>query len=81
MVAFDLLTLSADVLVFMDEGTLVEEIKSHPKYVKSVYVHPFVSEDILLVYTLSLVCWLVFMEDISFSDHYCLAINYLIKPL
>ena len=70
--AFDELDLNDGVLVFMGEGTLTEFIKSHPKYGKVVFVHPFVSGEVLLGYTSSADCGIAFIEDISLSDRYCL---------
>ena len=70
--AFDELDLKGGVLIFMGEGTLTEEIKSHAKYGESVFVHPFVSGEVLLGYTSSADCGIAFIEDISLSDRYCL---------
>ena len=70
--AFDRLNLGDGVLVFMGEGTLTDEIKKHKKYGESVFVHPFVSGDVLLGYTSSADCGIAFIEDISLSDRYCL---------
>ena len=70
--AFDQLNLEDGVLVLMGEGTLTNYIKEHDKYGKSVFVHPFVSGDVLLGYTSSADCGIAFIEDISLSDRYCL---------
>jgi glycosyltransferase involved in cell wall biosynthesis len=70
--AFDQLNLEEGVLVFMGEGTLTNEIKKHPKYGESIFIHPFVSGDVLLGYTSSADCGIAFIEDISLSDRYCL---------
>jgi glycosyltransferase involved in cell wall biosynthesis len=70
--AFDQLDLSDGVLVFMGEGALIDEIKKHEKYNKSVFIHPFVSGEVLLGYTSSADCGIAFIEDISLSDRYCL---------
>ena len=70
--AFDQLNLADGVLIFMGEGTLTEEIKKHKKYGKYVFIHPFVSGEVLLGYTSSADCGIAFIEDISLSDRYCL---------
>jgi glycosyltransferase involved in cell wall biosynthesis len=70
--AFNQLNLEEGVLVFMGEGTLTDEIKKHDKYGESIFIHPFVSGDVLLVYTSSADCGIAFIEDISLSDRYCL---------
>jgi glycosyltransferase involved in cell wall biosynthesis len=70
--AFNQLNLSDGVLVFMGEGTLADKIKKHEKYGKSVFIHPFVSGEVLLGYTSSADCGIAFIEDISLSDRYCL---------
>ena len=70
--AFDKLNLSDSVLIFMGEGTLTDYIRSHEKFGKSVFIHPFVSGEVLLGYTSSADCGIAFIEDISLSDRYCL---------
>lgn len=70
--AFDRLNLENSVLVFMGEGTLTSKIKENEKYGKSIFVHPFVSGDVLLDHTSSADCGIAFIEDISLSDRYCL---------
>lgn len=70
--AFDRLNLPNGALVFMGEGELADTIRRHPRYGKSVFLHPFVSGDVLLDYTSSADFGLSFIEDISLSDRYCL---------
>jgi glycosyltransferase involved in cell wall biosynthesis len=70
--AFNQLNLPDCVLVFMGEGTHVGYIRQNEMYGKSVFLHPFVSGEVLLGYTSSADCGLAFIEDISLSDRYCL---------
>lgn len=70
--AFDQLNLENAVLIFMGEGMLTELISEHKKFGKSVYIHPFVTGEVLLDYTSSADCGIAFIEDISLSDRYCL---------
>ena len=70
--AFDQLDRQDGVLIFMGEGMLTDEIRKHKKYGESVFIHPFVSGDVLLGYTSSADCGIAFIEDISLSDRYCL---------
>jgi len=70
--AFNQLNLPDCVLVFMGEGTHVGYIMQNEMYGKSVFLHPFVSGEVLLGYTSSADCGLAFIEDISLSDRYCL---------
>uniref|UniRef100_UPI004047BF6E glycosyltransferase n=1 Tax=Algoriphagus sp. TaxID=1872435 RepID=UPI004047BF6E len=60
------------VLIFMGEGPLSENISTHEKFGVSIFIHPFVSGDILLEYTSSADYGVAFLEDISLSDRYCL---------
>lgn len=70
--AFKKLNLEDAVLIFMGEGGLTQHIESQREYGKSVFVHPFVSGEILLRYTSSADFGIAFIEDISLSDRYCL---------
>lgn len=70
--AFDRLELTEAVLVFMGEGDLTSEISKHKRYGESVFIHPFVSGEVLLNYTSSADCGIAFIEDISLSDRYCM---------
>jgi len=60
------------VLIFMGEGPLSQNISTHEKFGVSIFIHPFVSGDILLEYTSSADYGVAFLEDISLSDRYCL---------
>jgi glycosyltransferase involved in cell wall biosynthesis len=51
--AFDQLDLPDFSLVFMGEGVLESMIKGHHKFQKSVFLHPFVSGEVLLAHTSS----------------------------
>jgi glycosyltransferase involved in cell wall biosynthesis len=70
--AFYQLNLPDCVLIFMGEGTHVDYIMQNKMYGQSVFLHPFVSGEVLLGYTSSADCGLAFIEDISLSDRYCL---------
>jgi glycosyltransferase involved in cell wall biosynthesis len=72
MNAFSQMNSTNSVLVFMGGGPLSENIIKHEKFGTSIFMHPFVSGDILLDYTSSADFGVAFLEDISLSDRYCL---------
>ena len=70
--AFNQINSDNSVLIFMGEGPLIGNISKHEKFGTSIFIHPFVSGDILLEYTSSADYGVAFLEDISLSDRYCL---------
>lgn len=72
MDAFNQINSNNSVLIFMGEGPLKENISKHEKFGISIFIHPFVSGDILLEYTSSADYGVAFLEDFSLSDRYCL---------
>jgi glycosyltransferase involved in cell wall biosynthesis len=70
--AFNQINNSSSVLIFMGEGPLSENIRNQERFGESIFIHPFVSGDVLLEFTSSADYGVAFLEDISLSDRYCL---------
>jgi glycosyltransferase involved in cell wall biosynthesis len=70
--AFTQINSGSLVLIFMGEGPLSENISNQERFGESIFIHPFVSGDVLLDFTSSADYGVAFLEDISLSDRYCL---------
>ena len=60
------------VFIFLGDGELVENIRSHSKYGELLFHHPYVDGKVLLEYTSSADFGIVFIEDLCLSNRYCL---------
>jgi glycosyltransferase involved in cell wall biosynthesis len=56
----------------LGEGPLGENISNQERFGESIFIHPFVSGEVLLGFTSSADYGVAFLEDISLSDRYCL---------
>lgn len=60
------------IFVFLGDGPLADLVKNHKGYGDNIFLHSYVSGDIVLEYTSSADFGIVFIEDTCLSHRYCL---------